>query len=101
MDFYWCIFILTQFQMDFQCHFAFNATYAIYAMPIFHAIPFVQPNIAIEADNALYAIHAMPIMNTMPYLQFKQCQLCMQCHLCNTHNAHCACNAICATLMLS
>ena len=64
-------------------------------MPIVHAMPFMQPTHAIQADNAFYAIYAMPIMHTMPFLQFKQCPLCMQCHLCSVHNAHCACNAIC------
>ena len=101
MDSYWYfIKISTEIQQDFQCH-TYNATFATYAMPITHTMPFVQPTLAIEADNAIYAIHAMPIMNTMPFLQFIQFQLCVQCHLCNTHNAHSDCNAITATLMLS
>ena len=85
MDFFWCfIKISTEIQQDFQCH-TYNATFATYAMPITHTMPFVQPTFAIEADNAIYAIHAMPIMNAMPFLQFIQLQLCMQCHLCNPH----------------
>ena len=51
-----------------NAHCACNAICAVCTMPIVHAMPFVQPTHAIQADNAFYAIYSMPIMHTMPFL---------------------------------
>ena len=44
-------------------------------MPIVHTMPFILSDNANYAFNAIYALHAMPNVQTMPFLQQTQCQL--------------------------